>query len=275
MPYGSPEAALLCGLKLHTPCVYYPPCIYPPLCFIQVLRAMAEHEVFQFHETLTGFKWMGNKAAELIASGHTFLFAYEVEIGFAMGAMSLDKDGVRTLAAFAELAFTLAARGLTVADHLQTLYARYGHHRMVNSYFFCPEPAKMTAVFAHVRALYGNGLPFRLAAGTAPVPDLSPGESLEECTVVHVRDLTTGYDSGTQDGKPTLPVDPSSQMITLTLADRSVCTLRGSGTEPKLKYYVEVVDADEAEAERRLSALSAVVVDALLQPSVHGLQPPS
>ena len=54
------------------------------------------------------------------------------------------------------------------------------------------------------------------------------------------QDLTTGYDSGTPDGKPSLHVDSTAQMVTLTFADGSVCTLRGSGTEPKLKYYVEV-----------------------------------
>lgn len=65
-----------------------------------VLGAMAEAEGFHFQDTLTGFKWMGNVADELIQSGRVFLFAFEVEIGFLIGDISLDKDGVRTAPVF-------------------------------------------------------------------------------------------------------------------------------------------------------------------------------
>ena len=47
------------------------------------IKAMADKEGFQFTDTLTGFKWMGNVAADKLAQGLTFLFAYEVEIGLA------------------------------------------------------------------------------------------------------------------------------------------------------------------------------------------------
>ena len=49
-----------------------------------------------------------------------------------------------------------------------------------------------------------------------------------------------GYDSREPDHKPRLPVSASSEMITFYFECGAVATLRGSGTEPKLKYYVEV-----------------------------------
>lgn len=55
-----------------------------------------------------------------------------------------------------------------------------------------------------------------------------------------VRDLTTGYDSTTEDKKATLPVSKSSHMITLTFKNGLEATLRTSGTEPKIKYYTEL-----------------------------------
>lgn len=60
----------------------------------KILKAMAKQEGFHFLETLTGFKWMGNKALELLAQGKHVLFAYEEAIGFMVSPTVLDKDGV-------------------------------------------------------------------------------------------------------------------------------------------------------------------------------------
>ena len=57
--------------------------------------------------------------------------------------------------------------------------------------------------------------------------------------VTSVRDLTTGYDDSTPDNKALLPTDPNSEMITFGFENGVVMTLRNSGTEPKLKYYLE------------------------------------
>lgn len=60
----------------------------------KILKAMAKQEGFNFVETLTGFKWMGNKAIELMEQGKHVLFAYEEAIGFMVTPTVLDKDGV-------------------------------------------------------------------------------------------------------------------------------------------------------------------------------------
>lgn len=59
-------------------------------------------------------------------------------------------------------------------------------------------------------------------------------------TIISVRDLTTGYDNTKPGNKAVLPVSKSSQMITFTFKNGLVCTLRTSGTEPKVKYYNEL-----------------------------------
>jgi hypothetical protein len=57
--------------------------------------------------------------------------------------------------------------------------------------------------------------------------------------VASVRDATLGLDTGEADGKARLPATPDSQMITFRFVNGTTTTLRTSGTEPKLKYYVE------------------------------------
>ncbi|PIO54261.1 hypothetical protein TELCIR_24380, partial [Teladorsagia circumcincta] len=58
-----------------------------------------------------------------------------------------------------------------------------------------------------------------------------------------VRDLTIGYDNSQPDNKPVLPLSTSAEMITFNLENGSVATLRASGTEPKIKYYIELKTA--------------------------------
>jgi phosphomannomutase len=75
------------------------------------LGALAAAEGFTFEETLTGFKWMGSRTEELRAAGGTLLFSYEEAIGFCIGDVVKDKDGVIAAAVFLELAAALRVRG--------------------------------------------------------------------------------------------------------------------------------------------------------------------
>ena len=74
--------------------------------------------------------------------------------------------------------------------------------------------------------------------------------------VTDVRDLTTGYDSSQLNKKAILPTDPKTQMITFRFSNGIVATLRTSGTEPKLKYYVEYC----ASKEQRYSWNKVVII---------------
>ena len=79
---------------------------------------------FASQETLTGFKWMGNRAHELLQQGDDVLFAYEEAIGFMFGTTVLDKDGISAAAVMAEYAIWLYSQGKTFSTHLEELYVR-------------------------------------------------------------------------------------------------------------------------------------------------------
>lgn len=225
----------------------------------KMLRAVAEQEGLNFVETLTGFKWMGNKTCELRNEGKTVLFSFEEAIGFCVGDLVKDKDGVVAAAVFGELAVQLAKENKTVTQHLEELYERYGHFVTQNHYVKCYNPVTTNAIFARLR----NGGAYWRKCG--------------DFEIAHIRDLTTGYDSAQPGNRAILPVSASSHMITYSFANGCVATLRTSGTEPKLKYYVELagrVGQTRAEVTEILSKQVHQLVELMLQPTENNLERP-
>jgi phosphomannomutase len=196
--------------------------------------------------------------------GYHFLFAFEEAIGFMIDDVCLDKDGIRGLAVFAELASELKDEGRTLAQYLDSLYAKYGYFVTNNRYFFCYEPSKQVEIFEK-----------HLRCRDSPDDPAAYPKKFGRFAVKNVRDLTTGYDSCQPDCKAILPVSASSQMITFYFENGCVLTLRGSGTEPKLKYYAELSGTDGAAVTKELAELLSAVVEEGLHPQKYGLIAPS
>ncbi|OQS00204.1 phosphoglucomutase [Thraustotheca clavata] len=223
----------------------------------KMLRAIARKEGFNFVETLTGFKWMGNATSELRNAGKTVLFSFEEAIGFCVGSVVKDKDGVCAAAVFAEMAQQLKKQGVTVHEHLQHLYATYGPYTTQNHYVKCYDPPTIQCIFARLR----NEGRYWHTCGNYPIAG--------------IRDLTTGFDSDQPDNKAILPVSSSSEMITYTFKNGVVATLRTSGTEPKLKYYCESpgqIGMDREDVQRELADQVACIVEEMLQPELNNLE---
>lgn len=213
---------------------------------------IAESEGFKFEQTLTGFKWMGNRAEELQRHGHEVIFAFEEAIGFCIRPNDFvrDKDGVTTAVIFAEMYRALRNEGKTVTNYLLDIGERYGHCVNRSGYVMCDDAQSI------FRRLRNDGQYWSTCGDALKITD--------------VRDLGTGYDSSTPDKVATLPSSPSTQMITYTFDDgRGVATLRTSGTEPKLKCYVEV-RGDEPRSS--LSAYCDVVYETVLREMVQACQ---
>lgn len=122
----------------------------------KMLRTMAKVEGFNFIETLTGFKWMGNKSYELINAGKTVLFAFEEAIGFMFAPTVLDKDGVSAACHLGSLAAFLKSKNQTLFGKLNELYQKYGFHYTSNSYFLCYEPEIIAKIFGRIRNFQQN-----------------------------------------------------------------------------------------------------------------------
>ncbi|KAI8928537.1 hypothetical protein BC831DRAFT_448321 [Entophlyctis helioformis] len=235
---------------------------------LHMLKQMAKQEGFHFVETLTGFKWLGNRAIDLEAAGYNVVFAYEEAIGFMVGDAVRDKDGVSALAVVGEWANHLAGQGKTLHGHLMSLYEKYGYFTSNNGYFICHEQPLINAIFDDIR--YGKTRS-PAAAGSAFPHALKYPETIGGSKVTWVRDLTIGYDTAEADHKPTLPVSSSAQMLTLELENGALMTLRTSGTEPKIKYYTELRASTLDAAKRDLQAVVDSMIDICLRPTEFNL----
>ena len=87
-----------------------------------ILGSIAKKEGIHFEDTLTGFKWMGSRAKELIDQGKKVIFAFEEAIGFMYGSNVLDKDGVSAAAVMAEMINSLQDKNISLNQQLGTLY---------------------------------------------------------------------------------------------------------------------------------------------------------
>ena len=220
-----------------------------------MIKALAQAEGFYWEETLTGFKWLCSRSVDLRAQGYEVLFAYEEAIGFCVGSLVHDKDGVSAGAVFGEMAAYLArTHNRTICGHLDYLFERLGQFTQNNGYIICRQPKTTAAIFDRLR----NGGHYWL---------LVNGER-----IVGVRDLTTGVDTEASDGKAKLPLSSSSHMITYRFANGATATLRGSGTEPKIKWYAEMVGKNRKDTISRLSALVDAIIEEMLQPDLNGLE---
>ena len=184
------------------------------------------------------------------------LLCYEEAIGFCVGGVVNDKDGVSAAAVFAEMAASLAREhGRSVCDHLEALYRRTGQYVQNNGYVVCREPETTAAIFERLRA--GGKYWLRLN---------------EKLRIEGVRDLTTGVDTDAPDGRATLPLQPSSHMITYRFANGATATLRGSGTEPKIKWYAEMEGTVREATEAQLQGLVDALISEMLRPTENGLE---
>jgi len=218
----------------------------------RMLSALCAAENVTYTETLTGFKWLANTALRLSSEWstptYTTPYAFEEALGYMFTDVLPDKDGVSGAAVFLAAAATWRDyEGLTPYMKMQQLYSKYGYYADANTYLVSPSPATTAAVFEHIREIGKPSHPYPQSIGTQ--------------TITYWRDLTTGYDSRTENHEPELPVDSSSQMITFEAGDGEVrVTCRGSGTEPKIKLYIEAVGSDMDSAKAKAVEMRRVVI---------------
>ena len=187
----------------------------------QLLSYLAKQTGAEYRETLTGFKWIGNAAIEFErATGGRFVMGYEEALGYSVGPLVRDKDGVSACVIFAELVAWNRTKNRTVLEHLDDIYRRVG--------LFVTEQVSLTKPGS-------EGLAEIKAAMTrfrAEPPKQVAGFAVEQ-----VVDLSRG-EGGL----------PPSDVLVFKLAGGRRIIMRPSGTEPKLKSYYEVrVDVAQGE----------------------------
>ncbi|KZS89874.1 phosphoglucomutase 1 [Sistotremastrum niveocremeum HHB9708] len=240
----------------------------------KLIQKMALVEGFHFSECLTGFKYIGNTALDLEGTGSfDVMFGYEEAIGFMFGKTIRDKDGVAATACFAEMIISLYSQGLTAQKYLQSIYQKYGYFQTKNSYVVCQDPTLTAQIFERLRH-------YPVSSKTPRILGYPP--AIANLDIVGVRDLTVGhaYDSSIPSREPVLPLS-SGNMVTFKANGRDksspqsiTLTLRTSGTEPKIKYYLEGQGPDASEIKALLDDVVKVLLTDWLEVDKHMLQVP-
>ena len=205
----------------------------------RLLPRIAAHHGADWAETLTGFKWIMQAAAQRAAS-HRLVLGYEDALGYAAGEFVRDKDGISAGLLIAELVAELKAEGRTLVDLLDGLHRRHGVHatgqRSIRFESASAGEQPMERAMAALRQ--------------------APPAALAGAAVTAVHDLA--------DGSPHLP--PANVVVLELFGAEARVIVRPSGTEPKMKIYAEAVvepgdgdtaalDAARAEARTRTAAL--------------------
>ncbi|MCP4504377.1 MAG: phospho-sugar mutase [Deltaproteobacteria bacterium] len=185
-------------------------------------RMAADHDA-EYRETLTGFKWIANTALDEKPAGNTFVFGYEEALGYSVGELVRDKDGVSAIVHLVELAAVLKKEGKTLLDELEEIFVAHGLSVSLQWSKVLPGKDGKAQIAALLETLRSEGM-----------------QQLGESDVVKSADLSTNIckNKGAQDSVVGFP---SSNVLVFTSEDGTRLTVRPSGTEPKIKFYLEMV----------------------------------
>jgi len=182
-----------------------------------ILRKIAEHYNFEFKETLTGFKWLAK------IKGLTF--GYEEALGYAVDAITVnDKDGISAAITLAQITTDLAADGKTLLGLLDEIWARHGFHATEQISIRLKDLSKVSIILGGLRS--------------------NPPQEIAGRLVTSIDDL-----ANPTDGLP--PTDG----LRIWLDGGIRIIIRPSGTEAKMKCYIEVIEKDSKSAQVVLDQL--------------------
>jgi phosphomannomutase len=182
-----------------------------------ILKKIAGHYNLEFKETLTGFKWLAK------VKGLTF--GYEEALGYAVDAKTVnDKDGISAAITVAQIATDLAPEGKTLLDLLDKIWARHGFHATEQISIRLSDLSKVDVILGRLRN--------------------NPPQNIAGRVVTSIDDLATPTD-----GLP--PTDG----LRIWLDGGVRIIIRPSGTEAKMKCYIEVIEKDSKTAQVVLDQL--------------------
>ena len=211
----------------------------------EMAQAIADDFGVRMFNVLTGFKYIAEKIQEFEESGeYQFVFGFEESYGYLSGTAVRDKDGVNACLLIAETAAYYKKQGMTLYDALESLFERYGYTgEKVTSFALTGKDglAKMKGLMDSLRQ--------------------DPPREFAGKKVLAVRDYLK---SERVCGSETQPLTlPKSDVLYYELQDKAWICVRPSGTEPKVKLYVNGVTASRAGTQALLEDMSRAAVELL------------
>jgi phosphomannomutase len=187
----------------------------------------------RFEETLTGFKWIEHRAMEVEReSGEQMAFGFEEALGYSIGTLVRDKDGISAAVVFAELVAQLRGQKKTLRDRVEELFREHGLYVSGQVNVVRKGPTGPQEIGAIMKKLRG-----------------APPKELGGLAVVATTDYQARERIDAKTGKKTSLALPVSNVLGYELEGGSRVIARPSGTEPKAKFYFDVRE-DVAKTEK-------------------------
>lgn len=194
-------------------------------------------EVFN---VLTGFKFIGGVITELEKKNeeNRYIFGFEESYGYLSGGYVRDKDAVDASMLICEMASYYKLQGLSLLDVMEGIYRKYGFYCNLQVSFTCEGESGM-----------------ELMQGIMNTLREQPPVKLGGKDVTVFSDYLAGTHKDMANCKTTDTNLPQSNVLAFSLSDGSSVTVRPSGTEPKIKVYIEAVSKDKNSAEKHAELL--------------------
>ncbi len=173
-------------------------------------------------ECLTGFKWICNKADEISKQEYSYIYGFEESYGYNFSLDLRDKDGIAASALCAEMALYWRKHGKSLLDRLNELFMQYG--------YFCEKTINKVFPGAEGVGIMQNMMK---KLRTSALKDIAGVK------VVTIRDIenSCAYNPADPEKKETVAL-PVSNVLQYYLEDGTIISVRPSGTEPKIKFYI-------------------------------------
>lgn len=211
----------------------------------EIGRAIASSFGVKTFDTLTGFKFIGEKINEFERSGdYQFQFGYEESYGYLIGDFVRDKDAVQSAVFAAEVAAYCKAQGKSLYDGLLDIFSKYGYYK------------------ESLRSITLKG-----KDGAEQIQKLvdafrvNPVSELGEIAVTCIEDYQSGERVHVKEGKTESMPFPVSNVLKYHFEDGTWFTIRPSGTEPKAKFYFGVKKGSLSQSEKHLREIEQLVME--------------
>ena len=205
----------------------------------ELTKAIAENYGAKVFETLTGFKWIGEKIRKFEEeNSYKYLFGFEESYGCLIAPHARDKDGISAVMALCEATAFYKNKGWSLWEQMIKIYEKYGYYR----------EGQVSIV------LKGADGAEEIKNKMAKMRSNPPTE-LAGLNVLEVRDYQE-HVIKKADGEVYETDLPTSNVLYYELSNNSWCCVRPSGTEPKIKFYMGVKGSTMQDAENQLAVLS-------------------
>ncbi len=209
-----------------------------------MIKRIVEDYNIKYIETLTGFKYIGEKIKEFEKNNtNEFIFGFEESYGSLIGTYTRDKDAISAVMAIVEIVSYYKNIGMTLIDVMEELYKKYGYYKedLVSVTLEGVDGGKK---IEQIMATFRNNTPTELG----------------RLKVLALRDYKKRIRTELINKNEEKVELPESNVLYFELENDSWCCVRPSGTEPKIKFYIGVKSDSSNNAMKKINEIKDILM---------------